>query len=106
MKTLPKNELNKKLLSIVRKGGEVHRTGIPSTDERAQEMAKELVEAINDLRLKFEIDSESLAESILLVTELLAEMAKKKKVDEKRKWIMDVIRDDEDLIKSVIARRL
>ena len=78
----------------------------PTSEQKTEEIANQLIEGLNDLKLRFEIDSEALAGNILLTVEILSEMAKSQKADKKRKWIMDVVRDDDGLIKSIVARKI
>lgn len=113
----------KELISQVReKGWEIKRGEKPkpppvSPEVKNEKLVKLIVDAIDSVKVKLERDllqSKSLSENVLLASEIMAELGKNqmepkkqdKVIDEKRKWNMDVVRDDEGLIKSIVAEEI
>ena len=103
MKTLNQKQL---IEQIKQKGVEITGRHKPTPEEDAAENAKQLIERLDYLKTRFEVDNESISEAIQLSVEILLAMHKSQKADKKRKWHMDIIRDSEGLIKSIIARKI
>lgn len=113
----------KELIAQVReKGWEVTRGKKPtpppvSPEVKNEKLVKLIVDAIDSVKVKLERDlvqSKSLSENVLLAANIMTELGKNqieakkedKVIDEKRKWNMNVVRDDEGLIKKIIAEEL
>ena len=103
MKTISQKDL---IQRIKEAGLEITGRHKPTTEEDAAENAKQLIERLDYLKTRFEVDNESISEAIQLSVEILLEMHKSQKADKKRKWHMDIIRDSEGLIKSIVARKI
>lgn len=113
----------KELVSQVReKGWEVTRGEKPkpptiSPEVKHEKLVKSIIATIDDLKLKLERDSlqsKVLSANLVLAAKIMAELGKTpiepktepKKTDEKRKWNMDVVRDSDGLIKSIVAEEI
>jgi len=107
----------KELISQVReKGWEIKRGEKPkpppvSPEVKNEKLVKSVVNAIENT-------DKSLSQKIMLLVNIVAEVGKKqaepktevkiepKQIEKKRKWNMDVVRDDEGLIKSIVAEEI